>query len=64
MLVYGVRRPPGVLLVPLIVPLVLATALGFGLWLAALNVAYRDIGVAVPFMVQVGLFVTPIIYPF
>jgi lipopolysaccharide transport system permease protein len=64
MLIYGVSLSPGVLLVPLIVPLVLATALGFGIWLAALNVRYRDVGVAVPFTIQLGLFITPVIYPF
>lgn len=63
MLVYGVSPSPALLLVPLIVPLVLATALGLGVWLAALNVRYRDVNVAVPFLIQVGLFVTPIIYP-
>jgi lipopolysaccharide transport system permease protein len=64
MLIYGVTPSPGILLVPLIVPLVLATTLGFGVWLAALNVRYRDISVAVPFLIQVGMFVTPIIYPY
>lgn len=64
MLVYGVTPSVGILLLPLTVPLVLATALGFGVWLAALNVRYRDIGVAVPFVLQIGLFVTPIIYPY
>jgi lipopolysaccharide transport system permease protein len=64
MLVYGVTPSPGIVLVPLIIPLVLTTALGFGVWLAALNVRYRDVSVVVPFMVQVGMFVTPIIYPF
>jgi lipopolysaccharide transport system permease protein len=64
MLIYGVALSPTMLLVPLIVPLVLVTALGFGVWLAALNVRYRDISVAVPFVIQLGLFVTPVIYPF
>jgi lipopolysaccharide transport system permease protein len=64
MLIYGVTPSPFIVLVPLIVPLVLATALGFGVWLAALNVKYRDVGVAIPFLIQVGLFVTPIIYPY
>jgi lipopolysaccharide transport system permease protein len=64
MLIYGVTPGAGVLLLPLIVPLVLATALGFGIWLAALNVRYRDVSVAVPFVIQTGLFITPIIYPF
>lgn len=64
MLIYGVSPSPVLFLLPLIVPLVLVTVLGFGLWLAALNVRYRDVNVAVPFLLQVGLFVTPIIYPF
>ncbi len=64
MLIYGVALSPTMLLVPLIVPLVLVTALGFGVWLAALNVRYRDVSVAVPFVIQLGLFVTPVIYPF
>jgi len=38
-------------------------ALGVGLWIAALNVEYRDIRVAVPFILQLGMYVTPIVYP-
>ncbi len=64
LLVYGEPLSASILLVPLIVPVVLALALGAGLWLSALYVRFRDIGLIVPFMVQVGLFVTPIIYPF
>jgi lipopolysaccharide transport system permease protein len=64
MLVYGVVPPVQVVLLPLIVPLILAVILGFGLWLAAAQVKYRDIGNLVSFMVLVGLFITPIVYPF
>jgi lipopolysaccharide transport system permease protein len=64
MLIYGVTPSPMIVLMPLMIPLVLAPALGIGIWLAALNVKYRDIGVAVPFLIQVGLFITPIIYPY
>jgi lipopolysaccharide transport system permease protein len=64
MLIYGVAPAPGIVLLPLIVPLVVVTALGFGVWLAALNVRYRDVSVLVPFVVQLGLFVTPVIYPY
>jgi lipopolysaccharide transport system permease protein len=49
----------------LILPLLLATTLcaaAFGFWLAALNVEYRDIGYAVPLVVQLGLFLTPVVY--
>lgn len=63
-LLYGVLPPLQVFLLPLTVPLVLAVALGAGLWLAAIYVKYRDIGNVVAFAVLVGLFITPIVYPF
>jgi lipopolysaccharide transport system permease protein len=43
--------------------LALLTAFGIGLWLSALNVQYRDIQHAVPLLVQLWLFATPIAYP-
>jgi lipopolysaccharide transport system permease protein len=49
-----------------VVPLLLlafVTALGAGLWLAALNVQYRDVRYTVPFLTQFWLFATPIAYP-
>ncbi|HYI36481.1 MAG TPA: ABC transporter permease [Thermoleophilaceae bacterium] len=64
MAIYGVEISPKILLLPLLIPLALAVTLGLGLWLSALHVKYRDVQIAVPFLVQVGLFVTPIIYPF
>jgi lipopolysaccharide transport system permease protein len=42
--------------------LALAAALGAGLWCAALNVRYRDISHVVPFLVQVWLFASPVVY--
>ena len=41
----------------------LAATLGVGMWLGALNVQYRDVRYAVPFLVQLWLFATPIAYP-
>lgn len=64
MFAYGIFPPLQVLLVPLLAVLTLATALGLGFWLSALNVRYRDVRIVVPFLIQVGLFVTPIVYPF
>ncbi|HEY1251996.1 MAG TPA: ABC transporter permease [Thermoanaerobaculia bacterium] len=52
-----------VLWLPLIFLLALAASLGAGLWLATLNVEYRDVRYVVPFLVQIWLFVTPVIYP-
>ena len=43
--------------------LALVTTLGVGTWLAALNVNYRDVRYAVPFIVQLWLLATPIAYP-
>jgi lipopolysaccharide transport system permease protein len=48
---------------PLFLVLTLVTALGVGLWLAALNVIYRDINYILPFLTQFWMFITPIVYP-
>jgi homopolymeric O-antigen transport system permease protein len=64
LVVYGITPPIQILLMPLAVALVLTTALGLGLWLCALNVRYRDVHLAVPFVILLGLFVSPITYPF
>lgn len=52
-----------VLLVPVAFAVAAAIALGIGLWLSALVVRYRDVSLAVPFLIQVLLFVSPILYP-
>lgn len=49
------------LVLPLLVAALLCAA-AFGIWLAALNVEYRDIGYAVPLVVQLGMFLTPVVY--
>ena len=41
----------------------IVVALAFGMWIAALNVKYRDVRYAMPFMIQLWMFVTPVIYP-
>jgi lipopolysaccharide transport system permease protein len=60
---FGVRPTWGVLLVPGFVLLCMLSALSAGLWLTALNVKYRDVGVMVPFLTQMGMWLTPIVYP-
>ena len=52
-----------VLWLPLFIVGAVLAAAGSGLILSALNVSFRDVKYAVPFMVQMGLFVTPVIYP-
>jgi lipopolysaccharide transport system permease protein len=53
----------GIALVPLLLLLTLVNALAFGLWLSALNVRYRDVQYAVPFLIQLWFFLTPVVYP-
>jgi lipopolysaccharide transport system permease protein len=48
---------------PISVLVLIATSLGWGLGLAALNVKYRDVRYALPFLIQASLYVTPVIYP-
>jgi lipopolysaccharide transport system permease protein len=62
MLAYSLPVTPAVLLLPAFLLLAMLTALGFGLWLAALNVRFRDIGYLVPFIVQMWMYVTPVVY--
>lgn len=54
--------PTALLLIPLSVLTALA-ATGVGMWLAALNVQYRDVQHAIPFLVQVWMYATPVVYP-
>lgn len=62
MLVFGVLpRPTAVLAVPL-VGLLLLAALSVGVWLSALDLQYRDVRYAIPFLIQVWLFATPVVY--
>jgi lipopolysaccharide transport system permease protein len=62
-LYYGIVPTPAVLLWPLFLLLAVATALAVSLWLSALNALYRDVRYAVPFLVQLWLFASPVAYP-
>jgi len=63
MLWYGIAPTLNVLWLPAFLLLAFVAALGTGLFLAALNVEYRDVRYVVPFLVQIWLFATPIAYP-
>jgi len=60
---YGVSPGAGVLALPLFILLAMLTALAVSLWTAALNVRYRDVGHAIPFLIQLWMFVSPVAYP-
>jgi lipopolysaccharide transport system permease protein len=63
MIYYRWPVAPSVLLIPVYVLGTLLAASGAGLILSALNVSFRDVKYAVPFFIQMGLFVSPVIYP-
>ena len=63
MVFYGTLPVWGVVLLPVFIVLMSAVAFGVGMWLAALNVKYRDVRYALPFLIQMWMFATPIIYP-
>ena len=63
MLFYGVHPTWNVIWVLPLALLAFVTALGAGIWFAALSVRYRDVRYIVPFLVQFWLFATPIAYP-
>lgn len=63
MTVYGVGWSLNLLMAPLLVVAVVFTALGIGSLLSALNVTYRDFRYVIPFLVQIWMFATPVVYP-
>lgn len=63
MVYYGIFPTLNALWLPAFFLLALATSLGVGLWLSAMNVRYRDIRHTIPFLTQFWLFATPIAYP-
>ncbi len=60
---YGMAPTWKIIFLPPLLLLAFITSLGVGLWLSAMNVRYRDVRYAVPFLVQVWMFATPIAYP-
>ena len=60
MLWYGFVPGSRILLLPLFTLIAVAASLGGGLWIAALNVKYRDFRYLIPFVVQFGLYVSPV----
>lgn len=59
---YGITPSPRLLAVPAFALLAATSALAPGIWLAALNVRYRDVRYVIPFLVQIWLFATPVAY--
>jgi len=60
---YGFVPTIAIVLLPLFILLAIMTSLAIGLWLSALNVKYRDFQYTIPFLIQLWLFASPVVYP-
>lgn len=60
---FNIVPTANVVFLPFFILLAFVTALGVGLWLSAMNVQFRDIRYTVPFLTQLWMFITPIVYP-
>jgi lipopolysaccharide transport system permease protein len=63
MFFYAIPVTLSMLWLPALVALVTVLALGMGMWAAALNVRYRDVGTALPVLIQLWMFASPVFYP-
>lgn len=62
MVYYRIAPTTATLLLPGFLLLAIITALGFGLWLSALNVRFRDVNYLIPYLIQVWMYITPVVY--
>jgi lipopolysaccharide transport system permease protein len=63
MAAYGIAPTWNAFALPMFIVMAFATALAVSLWLSALDVLYRDVQYVIPFLVQLWMFVSPVIYP-
>jgi lipopolysaccharide transport system permease protein len=63
MIYYRVPVTTSLIMLPAVIALITMLALGVGMWMAALNVKYRDVGVGLPALIQFWFFASPILYP-
>jgi lipopolysaccharide transport system permease protein len=60
---YRITLTWGILMLPVLILMLTVLTLAFGVLMSALNVKYRDIKFALPFLIQLWFFASPIIYP-
>jgi homopolymeric O-antigen transport system permease protein len=61
--VFGISPTWRLAVMPLLILLAMTVSMAAGLWLAALNVRFRDVGHALPYLIQVWMYATPVAYP-
>lgn len=63
MFYYRIQITANILMLPALIALTTILAIGVGMWLSAINVKYRDVKFALPFLVQIWMYLSPIAYP-
>jgi len=63
MIFYQFAPSPNIIFAPIFILMGIIAALGVGIWLSALSIRFRDFQHIIPFMVQIGLYLTPVAYP-
>ena len=62
-LIYGLTIPYTIILVPILIVWAISLSFGVGAFMSALNVKYRDVQYAIPFLLMVWMYASPIVYP-
>jgi lipopolysaccharide transport system permease protein len=62
MLYYGVNPSLNLIYLPIFIAIAIVSALGVGIWISALTIRFRDFQHIIPFIVQIGLYATPVAY--
>ncbi len=60
---FGIYPTANIIWIPFFLLLAIVSCLGIGCWLSAFNVYYRDVRHVVPFLIQTGMFVSPVVFP-
>jgi lipopolysaccharide transport system permease protein len=60
---YGVSPSPHIWFLPLFLLMAIIAALAVGIWISALTIRFRDFMHVIPFLIQIGLYATPVAYP-
>lgn len=63
MIYYNIIITQSVLMLPVLAVMVTLLTFGVGMWTSAMNVKYRDVGVAIPVLIQLWMFASPVVYP-
>jgi lipopolysaccharide transport system permease protein len=63
MLGYGISVKAGILLLPLLVGEIALFSFAISLWFSVLNIRYRDVGTLLPVLIQLLMFISPVLYP-